>query len=178
MLFLFYSTSISDLLGLAVVVAGFAMLVAFLKSRRDGSLKDQIRKAEQERVACPNIQDGKFTRLYTMPYYETLTPEVMAEYIHAHYPDYRTNVSGNELVVTLPRSFLSREKRILTIHHLQPDRISAIEVVDPNEVQIEGRYRANMRSTIDDRGLADAIRKASVYFQQQAVLQNSSGKLK
>lgn len=140
----------------------------------DGSRTKEIIEAEKKRQAHPNIQNGMFTRLYTMPYDEELTGELIRAYCEEHFPKYNCTASANMVRISEKRSGLSGEVRELYITQLKEHNITAIDFKDPNEVVYSGRYRqSTVRSSINDKGFSKDIREIVHHFQQEAVTRGS-----
>lgn len=131
-----------------------------------------IIEAEKKRQAHPDIQSGRFTRLYTMPYSEDLNVKNICAYCDEHFPAYHCTVLGNRVSISETRNGLSHETRELYITHLKGHNISAVELVDPHELVSNGRYgQFNTRSSLNDKGFSKDIREMILHFQQKAVSQ-------
>jgi len=149
-------------------LAGIAWLVR--RFLFDDSRTREIIEAEKKRQAHPDIQSGRFTRLYTMPYDEDLTARNICAYCEEHWPEYHCSVLGNRVRISDKRNGLFSEKRDLYITHLKGHNISAVELVDPNELVSNGRHgQFTTRSSINDKGFSKDIREMIRYFQQKAV---------
>lgn len=152
----------------ALVVAGI-----FYTARHfifDNSRTKEIIEAEKKRQAHPNVQNGMFTRLYTMPFYEELTGELIRAYCEEHFPQYYCTTNDVYASISETRSGLSGETRVLYITHLKEHNITAIDFKDPNEVEYSGRYRqSTIRSSINDKGFSKDIREIVRHFQQEAI---------
>lgn len=140
-----------------------------------GSHVQEIIKAEKNRQAHPDIQSGRFTRLYTMPYYEDLNEENIRRYCEEHFPSYYCKVSEIGIRISETRTGLSGEVRDLYITHLREYNISAVDLSDPKEVEYNGRYRPpTVRSSLHDKGFGKDIRDMICHFQQQALSRHRS----
>lgn len=151
-----------------VVVVGALFLLRRLFS--DNTHIKDIIEAEKKRQACPDIQNGMFTRFYTMPYYDELTANNICSYCREHLPEYFCKTFENKVTISETRSGLSGEVRELYITHLRQHNISAVELSDPNELEYNFQNRQTIvRSSIDDKGFSRAIREMIRQFQQQAL---------
>lgn len=164
----------SEVIELIVFLLFVAALVgiAFLVRRFlfDGTQTKEIVEAEKKRQAHPDIQSGRFTRLYTMPYSEDLNVKNICAYCEEHWPEYHCSVLGNRVRISDKRNGLFSEKRDLYITHLKGHNISAVELVDPNELVSNGRHgQFTTRSSINDKGFSKDIREMIRHFQQKAV---------
>lgn len=158
---------------LVFFLVAFAVMGIFYAARQfisgDSHTKEII-EAEKKRKAHPNIQNGMFTRLYTMPYYEELTGELIRAYCEEHFPQYYCTTNDVYASISETRSGLSGETRVLYITHLKEHNITAIDFKDPNEVEYSGRYRqSTIRSSINDKGFSKDIREIVRHFQQEAI---------
>ena len=158
---------------LVFFLVAFAVMGIFYAARQfmsgDSHTKEII-EAEKKRKAHPNIQDGMFTRLYTMPYYEKLNVELLRAYCEEHFPKYYCTVSANMVRISETRSGLSGEERELYITQLREHNITAIDFKDPNETVTTGRYGQSFtRSGINDKGVSKDIREMIRHFQQEAI---------
>ena len=167
-----YIRSVTDLyiyLGVSVlaICIPFVLLLYSNKKRE----KD-ILEAEKKRKACPDIQSGRFTTLYTMPYYEKLNEQAICAYGREKYPNYFYTVSNSSVRVSETRSGLLGEIRNLTITHLPKHDITAISIHDPHEVEMGLRSgAATMRSCLDDKGFSKDVREIIRHFQSEALKQ-------
>ena len=149
-------------------LAGIAWLVR--RFLFDDSRTREIIEAEKKRQAHPDIQTGRFTRLYTMPYSEDLNVKNICAYCEEHFPSYHYMVLGNMVRISETRNGLAQEKRELYITHLKGHNISAVELVDPRELVHNGRYgQSNTRSSLNDKGFSKDIREMIRHFQQKAI---------
>ena len=149
-------------------LAGIAWLVR--RFLFDDSRTREIIEAEKKRQAHPDIQSGRFTRLYTMPYDEDLTAKNICAYCEEHLPAYHCKALENMVQISETRGGVSGETRELYITHLREHNISAIDLVDPNELVYNGRYgQFNTRSSINDKGFSKDIREMIRHFQQKAI---------
>ena len=158
---IFFLLFVAALVGLIILVRRFLFGDTHTKA---------IIEAEKKRQAHPDIQNGRFTRLYTMPYSEDLNVKNICAYCEEHFPSYHYMVLGNMVRISETRNGLSKEKRELYITHLKAHNISAVELVDPQELVSNGRYgQSNTRSSLNDKGFSKDIREMILQFQQQAV---------
>ena len=151
-------------LGLAAIITFFAFLIPWYKKRKHRI--PNIIAAEKKRRKHPDIQNGKFTRLYTMPYCEELDGKVIYEYFKEHFPDYECIFTEDFVQICEKRS---EEKRELHIVQLRNDDITAIELVDPREIESHSRYATQTRSSLHDLGFGESVRGVIRHFQQKAI---------
>lgn len=157
---------------LIVVGGGTAVFYAMKRLIRGKSLTKEIIEAEQNRKECPDIQSGHFTRLYTMPYDEQITGPEIERYCREHFPNYKCAAGTDYVSISETITGLSGETRELYITHLRDENITAIEFKDPHELVAEGRggmRQYNVRTSLDDKGFSEDIRKIVRHFQSQAV---------
>lgn len=155
-----------------VVLAGLIYLLKRLFS--DNTLVKEIIEAEKQRQEYSDIQNGLFTRLYTMPYCEDITGHSICAYCEEHLPKLFCKASESMVRISETRSGLSGEVRELRITHLRQHNITAIELSDPNEIEYNGRYRQpTVRSSIDDKGFSKDIREMIRQLQQQAIFRKN-----
>lgn len=172
--------SISSIIGmvLPVLLMVAAAMYVFYVARRYIFTKTGVKEiveAEQKRQACPDVQNGIFNRLYTMPYYEQLIGEQIAIYCHEHYPKYYCSVSDNMVKISESPAGLYGETRELYITHLPEQHISALELVDPDELVPNGRFGPfKSRHHLYDNGFSKDIREMIRYFQQSAISQQAN----
>ena len=157
-----------------VVSIAIGSIILLISNRLHAVSDQKIIEAEQKRKQYPDIQSGKFTRLYTMPYDEDLTPEKVCDYAKELYPNYVSMVTGKNSVRVMEHvAVLGHEVRDLVFHHLERENITAIEFIDPQEIERDGqRGTSHMRSSLDDRGFGEDIRKIVRHFQEQAIAHN------
>ena len=70
-----------DLILLAVFGGLPALYALYFWHKKEKEHIPNILKAEQKRKAHPDIQTGKFTRLYTMPYDEDVNAQTLRTHI-------------------------------------------------------------------------------------------------
>ena len=163
---------------LVFFLVAFAVMGIFYAARQfisgDSHFKEII-EAEKKRQAHPTIQNGIFTRLYTMPYDENLTAENIRAYCEEHFPAYFCSASDNWVSIRETKTGLSGEVRDLYITQLKDHNISAIDFKDPNEIEHNGRYRQSFtRSSLNDKGFSKDIREIVRHFQQEAIAKQSN----
>ena len=163
---------------LVFFLVAFAVMGIFYAARQfisgDSHFKEII-EAEKKRQAHPTIQNGIFTRLYTMPYDENLTAENIRAYCEEHFPAYFCSASDNWVSIRETKTGLSGEVRDLYITQLKDHNISAIDFKDPNEIEHNGRYRQSFtRSSLNDKGFSKDIREIVRHFQQRAIEQQTN----
>jgi hypothetical protein len=146
------------------IIACFGFLIPWLKKRNQRI--PNIIAEEKKRREHPDVQSGKFTRLYTMPYCEDVNGQNISAYFKEHYPDYEC--THTETFVRVNEKS-SDEVRELTIIQLPHEDITAIELVDPHEIVSDGRYAYHTRTSLHDLGFGDNVRKVVRLFQEQAV---------
>ena len=158
-----------ELILIAVLVGIPALIILYLSIKKRLAYVPNIIEAEKKRKAHPNIQSGRFTRLYTMPYNEDVNEETVRAYLEALYPNYQYSVGTGFLVV---EDSHSSEQRELIFTQLREENITAIELRDPNEVVNEGNHRVPnfvTRTSLFDLGFSKSIRTAILHFQQLTV---------
>ena len=166
--------SIIDALLPAIIFLVLAVIVVVGSRFLFGaSQTKEIIEAEKKRKECPSIQDGIFTRLYTMPYDESLTTENIRAYCEEHFPSYFCSASKHQVIISETKTGMSGEVRTLYITHLKEHNISAIDFKDPHEVEYTNRYQFNMRTSLHDKGFSKDIREIVHHFQQKAIAQAS-----
>ena len=136
----------------------------------------EIIEAEKKRKECPEIQSGKFTRLYTMPYWEDLDSDFIMQCIKEKHPEYHCSRKWkSELVVREKgKSFFSGEKRELVIIQLRSEDITAIEFSDPHEYDTQNRRTIrNIRTSLYDQGFGESLRVVIRQIQEQAIKRNT-----
>ena len=159
--------AISFLLYAAVFVGVYLLIRRFVSG---GSRPQKIIEAEKKRRENPDIQSGKFTRLYTMPYYENLDGENIRRYCEEHFPAYHCSVSEDRVRISETKTGLKGEVRDLFITHLRDNNISAVDLSDPKELEYNGRYHpSTTRSSLYDKGFGNDIRTMIRYFQEKAI---------
>ena len=124
---------------------------------------------EKRRKAHPDIQTGRFNRMYTMPYDDEVNAYTVRKYLESLHPDYIYDIQKETLYVKDNRS---KEKRHLIFTQLREEDITAIELHDPHEVIAEGRrgtLNIVTRSSLHDLGFSQSIRDAILHFQELAV---------
>lgn len=165
-----YENIIESLTSLLTIVIIVGVVYVLKRVFSNNTHIQKIIDAEKERKAYPDVQNGKFTRLYTMPYDYNLTAKSIQSYCEEHFPKFYCKVSGNTVRISETRSGLSGDVRELYITHLRQHNISAVELSDPNELEYNYQNRqTNVRSSIDDKGFSKAIREMIRHFQQQAL---------
>ena len=169
----------SDLL--VILYAGIILVLPvcifiFIWRQRKNSLTRTIIKEEQERKAHPNIQSGKFTRLYTMPYDEELTGKMIEAYFKEHCPDFRCSGSDDLVKVSEDTFDSTYQKRELRIIHLRSENITAIDVFDPYEVTYSRRGAIRIRSSLQDLGFGDKVRETIRAIQAQSIARTTKRK--
>ena len=158
-----------DLILLAVFGGIPALYALYFWHKKEKEHIPNILKAEQKRKAHPDIQTGKFTHLYTMPYDEDVNAQTLRAYIESQYPKYLCTISEDTLMI---KDNATGEERNLIFTQLRSDDVTAIELVDPYEVVNEGRRKSSnyvTRTSLYDLGFSSSIRKAILHFQEQAV---------
>jgi len=159
---------------IGVVLVVLILLFAF-RGRIAASDKKRILEAEQQRRAYPDIQTGKFTRLYTMPYYADLNATNIQRYIQDNHPDLRCTVNGDDfLTISDAKHKMNEEIRQLSITHLREENVSAIDLRDPHEVENEGSMKSPnyvMRTSMYDLGFSKEVREVIRHFQDCAIRQ-------
>lgn len=125
---------------------------------------------EKRRKEHPDIQTGRFNRIYTMPYDDEVNAYTIRKYLEELYPDYTYSISKGTLHIEENQS---DEERFLIFTQLRDEDITAIELKDPHEVVITGWRRGAVnivtRSSLHDLGFSQSIRDAILHFQELAV---------
>ena len=158
-----------ELILIAVLVGIPALIILYLSIKKRLAYVPNIIEAEKKRKAHPNIQTGRFNRLYTMPYNDEVNEYTIRAYMEERYPNYQYSVSTGLLIV---EDSHSSEQRELIFTQLRDEDITAIELRDPNEVVNEGNHRVPnfvTRTSVFDLGFSRSIRKAILHFQEQTV---------
>ena len=161
-----------DLLIRLLLLGGFGAMVAFwsiyFAVKKNKNYIPHIIEMEKKRKAHPDMQTGRFNRIYTMPYDDEVNAYTLQKYFAEHYPDYTCSISDGSLRI---EENASNEERILIFTQLRDEDITAIELQDPHEVVNEGGRTANFvtRSSLHDLGFSQSIRDAILHFQEMAV---------
>lgn len=126
---------------------------------------------EKRRKAHPDMQTGRFNRIYTMPYDDEVNAYTLQKYFAEHYPDYTYSISKGTLHIEENQS---DEERFLIFTQLRDEDITAIELKDPHEVIQSGGFRGRAstyttRTSLHDLGFSQSIRDAILHFQELAV---------
>lgn len=170
-----YESLTDFLISFAIILVLVGIAYAVRRFIFDDSHFKEIIEAEKKRQAHPTIQNGIFTRLYTMPYDENLTAENIRAYCEEHFPAYFCSASDNWVSIRETKTGLSGEVRDLYITQLKDHNISAIDFKDPNEIEHNGRYRQSFtRSSLNDKGFSKDIREIVRHFQQEAIEQQTN----
>ena len=155
-----------------LLLGGFGAMVAFwsiyFAVKKNKNYIPHIIEMEKKRKAHPDMQTGRFNRIYTMPYDDEVNAYTIRKYLEELYPDYTYSISKGTLHIEENQS---DEERILIFTQLRDEDITAIELQDPHEVVNEGGRTANFvtRSSLHDLGFSQSIRKTILHFQEQAV---------
>lgn len=157
-----------------LLLGGFGAMVAFWSIyyaiRKKKTYIPNIIDLEKRRKAHPDMQTGRFNRIYTMPYDDVVNAYTLQKYFAEHYPDYTCSISKGTLHIEENQS---DEERFLIFTQLRDEDITAIELKDPHEVVITGGRRGGgnivTRSSLHDLGFSQSIRDAILHFQEQAV---------
>ena len=150
---------------------GLTFIIFLIRTIREKkALIPNIVEAEKKRKAHPDIQTGKFTRLYTMPYDEELTGQTITDYFEQRYPEWKYSHRDNYAQVVEMKKGSRGEVRDFYITQLRDENVTAINLVDPNEVVYSGRNsQGNMRTTLYDMGFSEQIREGVRAIQQASI---------
>ena len=158
-----------ELIIIAVLAGIPALIILYIQVKKRNAYIPRIIRAERKRKAHPDIQTGRFNRLYTMPYNEDVNEYTVRAYLEERYPDYSYSISFEVLQVS---DNMSCEERELVFTQLREEDITAIELRDPFEVVNEGNHKAAnfvTRTTLHDLGFSKSLRTAILHFQEQTV---------
>ena len=126
-------------------------------------------EAEKKRKAHPDMQTGRFNRLYTMPYNDEVNENTVHKYLEQLYPKYKYSVRNGSLQV---EDSDSSEERILYFTQLRDEDITAIQLTDPHEMVNQGGHKSpnyTTRTSMYDLGFSKSIRTAILHFQELSV---------
>ena len=158
-----------------LLLGGFGAMVAFwsiyFAVKKKKTYIPNIIDLEKRRKAHPDMQTGRFNRIYTMPYDDEVNAYTIRKYLEELYPDYTYSISKGTLHIEENQS---DEERILIFTQLRDEDITAIELKDPHEVIQSGGFRGRAstyttRTSLHDLGFSQSIRDAILHFQEQAV---------
>ena len=162
----FSLTNLIYLIILIIIVSWGGIYYAIKKKK---TYIPNIIDLEKRRKEHPDIQTGRFNRMYTMPYDDEVNAYTVRKYLESLHPDYIYDIQKETLYVKDNRS---KEKRHLIFTQLREEDITAIELHDPHEVIAEGRrgtLNIVTRSSLHDLGFSQSIRDAILHFQELAV---------
>ena len=162
--------SLTDLIYLIILIIIVSWGGIYYAIKKKKTYIPNIIDLEKRRKAHPDMQTGRFNRIYTMPYDDEVNAYTIRKYLEELYPDYTYSISKGTLHIEENQS---DEERFLIFTQLREEDITAIELKDPHEVVITGGSRGPgnivTRSSLHDLGFSQSIRDAILHFQEQAV---------
>ena len=163
--------SLTDLIYFIILIIIVSWGGIYYAIKKKKTYSPNIIDLEKRRKAHPDMQTGRFNRIYTMPYDDEVNAYTIRKYLEELYPDYTYSISKGTLHIEENQS---DEERFLIFTQLRDEDITAIELKDPHEVIQSGGFRGRAstyttRTSLHDLGFSQSIRDAILHFQEMAV---------